>query len=198
MQKQNNIISDLQRFRCMSRNDIANIHFRDTRQPVQQANIMLKRLRLQGDVVADTSRRPYIYFPADSRIKKQSQKIDHYLAIVQVYQQLCKQGALKRFDVEPKYGSKGTVEPDIFCIYRGSPFFIEVQRSIYADKYMTQKLKRYEQFKREGKWRRFDWQPQEPIFPHIWIIGDKDYDTSAIGKIKVLQSRNVGGLRDII
>ncbi|MGR5899532.1 hypothetical protein ACT7C8_18005 [Bacillus cereus] len=33
--------------------------------------------------------------------------------------------------IEPKIGTKGTVEPDLFCIFRNTPFFIEVQRSVY-------------------------------------------------------------------
>lgn len=191
MPKQKDIISDLERFRCMARDDIVAIHFRDRKHPVAQANMMLKRLRLQGDVIADTSRRPYLYFPANTTIKKQSQKIDHFLAIVQIYRDLRRSGKLRQFDVEPKYGKKGTVEPDIFAIWNGSPWFIEVQRSIYGEKTMQAKLKRYEQFHREGKWRRFTWQPKgKEIFPHVWIIGEKQYDTS-MARFKVFQSRNV-------
>lgn len=192
MPKQKDVIRDLERFRCMARDDIVAIHFNNRKHPVAQANMMLKRLRLQGDVAADTSRRPYVYFPANAGIKKQSQKIDHFLSIVKIYRDLRRSGKLRQFDVEPKYGHKGTVEPDIFCIWQGSPWFIEVQRSIYGEKTMRTKLKRYEQFKREGKWRKLPWQPKgKEVFPYVWIIGEKRYDVSGIRGIRVFQSRNV-------
>lgn len=191
-ERDNAILRDLERFRCMSRNDVAAIHFNNLKQPITQANFVLKRLRLYGYIDANTERRPYVYFPAQSQMKRQSQKIDHFLSIIQIYHDLKQHGKLPRFDVEPKYGNKGTVEPDIFCIWKGSPWFIELQRSIYTDKAMKQKLIRYEQFKREGKWRNLDWQPKgKEVFPYVWIIGERRYDTRHVRGFQVFQSRNV-------
>ncbi|MGF6947767.1 hypothetical protein QF028_000260 [Neobacillus sp. B4I6] len=45
--------------------------------------------------------------------------------------------------IEPKYGNKGTAEPDVFCIYRRTPFFIEVKKSIYSEKQMKVKMNSY-------------------------------------------------------
>lgn len=183
------ILRDLNRFRCMSRDDIADIHFR-VKKPITQANFVLKRLRLQGYIEANTERRPYIYFPAGLSMKKNSQKIGHFLSIVEIYRDLRRTGKLRLFDVEPKLGKKGTVEPDIFCIWHGSPWFIEMQRSIYNEKTMKAKMSRFEQYEREGKWRKLSWQPKEAIFPHVWVIGEKHYDINVQG-FEVFQSRNV-------
>lgn len=192
------ILRDLERFRCMSRDDIAAIHFNRLKQPITQANFVLKRLRLQGYIEANTELRPYIYFPAGSSLKRNSQKIGHFLSIIQIYRDLRQYGKLQQFDVEPKYGHKGTIEPDIFAIWQGSPWFIEVQCSIYSYKVMQSKLKRYEQFLQEGKWRNLAWQPKgKEVFPYIWIIGEKEYKTEVSG-IRVIQSRNVKGFLEKI
>lgn len=39
------IVSDLVRFRCLSRDDIAELHFSNIKNPITQANMVLKRLR---------------------------------------------------------------------------------------------------------------------------------------------------------
>ena len=99
------------------------------------------------------SQRPYIYFPQPSTIRKTSQKIPHFLAIVNVYKQLLQYEKPKVFKVEPKYG-KAYMEPDIFTIWRQSPFFIEVQNSVYSKKVMQEKVNRYEFYFHSLEWRK--------------------------------------------
>lgn len=185
------IIADLARFRCMSRDHICELYFSRTKQPKTNANFVLKRLKDTGYIRADTNKSPFVYYPTDTKLKMGSQKTDHFLSIVQVYLDLKRLGKLVRFDVEPKYGIKGNVEPDVFAIWQGAPWFIEVQRSNYTDKIMQQKLRRYERFKQEGYYKRLDWQPREVIFPHIWIIGERKYDTSWLQGIRTFQSKSV-------
>ena len=53
---------------------------------------------------------------------------------------MCEVEKPKVFEVEPKVGEKGTVEPDVFAIWRKAPFYIEVQRNIYSAKVFKAKL----------------------------------------------------------
>ena len=147
------IIKDLQRFRCMSRDDIIDLHFQGLKKAVTCCNTVMKRLRRDGSVDANVSQRPYIYFPQPSTIRKTSQKIPHFLAIVNVYKQLLQYEKPKVFKVEPKYG-KAYMEPDIFTIWRQSPFFIEVQNSVYSKKVMQEKVNRYEFYFHSLEWRQ--------------------------------------------
>jgi hypothetical protein len=118
------IIDDIERFRVMSRDHIAAIHFSGLKAPATAANLVLKRLRDRGYIDAITTTQPYLYKPKGSRLKADSQKIPHFLAVVDVYIQLARNGVILRFDVEPKY-AKGEIEPDIFTIWEGASFFIE-------------------------------------------------------------------------
>ena len=82
------ILKDLQRFRCLSRDDIIDLHFQGLKKAVTSCNTVMKRLRRDGSVDVNVSQQPYIYFPQPSPIRKTSQKIPHFLAIVNVYKQL--------------------------------------------------------------------------------------------------------------
>lgn len=77
----------------------------------------MKRLRRDGHVDANITQQPFIYFPQPSIIRKTSQKIPHFLGIVDVYKQLIQYEKPKLFKVEPKY-SKEFMEPDAFTIWR--------------------------------------------------------------------------------
>ncbi|RUT48791.1 hypothetical protein EJP82_01150 [Paenibacillus anaericanus] len=170
------IVADLERFRCLTRDDIAELHFSHTKQPITQTNLVLKRLRRDGAVKCSTDRRKYIYFPAEVRIKPDSQKINHFLAIADFYKQIKRIEEPRMFQVEPKY-SKGQPEPDAFVIWKGAPWFVEIQRTIYTEKVMTEKFNRYEQYFVSGEWENESWQPpQKKVFPYLWIIGKGKYN----------------------
>ena len=66
------IIKDLQRFRCMSRDDIIDLHFQGLKKAVTCCNTVMKRLRRDGSVDANVSQRPYIYFPTEYDSKNES------------------------------------------------------------------------------------------------------------------------------
>ncbi|UTR05130.1 replication-relaxation family protein [Alkalihalobacillus sp. LMS6] len=185
------IINDLRRFRVLRRDDIADLYFRELKQPVTSANFVLKRLRRDGQITAITDRQPYVYTCADSGIKRDSAKIPHFLRIAECYRALRDVQAPRIFEVEPKLGAKGTVEPDAFALWRGAPFYIEIQRSVYSAKTFDAKLNRYVDYYNEGKWREESWQPKgkAPIFPYVWVITDVEY---AVGSLpfRVIQTKD--------
>lgn len=185
------IISDLERFRCLMRDDIVELHFKDIKNSVDRANKVLKRLRRDGHIDCSTSQRMYMYFPKPS-IKKDSAKISHFQAIVQFYKQVSAIEKPRIFIVEPKYG-KGNPEPDIFMIWRRTPFYVEIQRSIYSQKVMTEKMKRYERYWISEEWKNELWQPtNKKVFPLIWMLSDTTYNIDT--PFKVFQTRTVNEL----
>jgi hypothetical protein len=174
------IIRDLNRFRVMDRDSIAEIHFVGIKNPTTAANSVLLRLLRDGQIQRSTSFQPYVYFGAESQIKKNSAKIGHFLAILNVYKEMRKLGKLESFKVEPKYGSKGNAEPDIFAMYRNTPFFIEVQKTAYSEKQMNEKLQRYVDFYNTGIMAN--------PFPHVLILSDQRYAIDGQYPFKVFQA----------
>ncbi len=88
------IIADLNRFRVMDRDSIADIHFSSLKNPRQAANNVLLRLLRDGQIQRSTAFIPYVYFGPDVSMKKNSAKIGHFLAIVEVYKELRRLGRL--------------------------------------------------------------------------------------------------------
>ncbi|WP_424766282.1 replication-relaxation family protein [Paenibacillus sp. sgz302251] len=181
------IVKDLERFRCLSRDDIAELHFTNVKNAINEANKVLLRLRRDGVIGVSKERRKYIYFP-DRSIKKDSSKIGHFLAIAEFYREIRKHEAPTMFEVEPKLGSKGLPEPDVFTTWKRTPFFVEIQNSRFSSSVMQAKMKRYEAYYASGIWEQASWQPPQgkKLFPFVWIIGEGRYD---VGKpsFKVLQ-----------
>lgn len=189
------ILNDLQRFRCMSRDDIIDLHFQGLNNAVTCCNTVMKRLRRDGHVDANITQQPFIYFPQPSTIRKTSQKIPHFLGIVDVYKQLIHYEKPKLFKVEPKYG-KEFMEPDAFTIWRRSPFFIEVQKSVYSKKIMQDKIDRYELYFHSQEWHNESWQPKDSkFFPSILIITEKKYDLNS-SNLRIFQATSVHDFMD--
>jgi hypothetical protein len=174
------IIRDLNRFRVMDRDSIAELHFAGLKNPKLAANNVLLRLLRDGRIQRSTAFVPYCYFGPETQIKKNSAKIGHFLAILEVYKEMRKLGKLETFLVEPKYGSKGVAEPDIFAMYRNTPFFIEVQKTVYSEKQMSDKLARYVDFYNTGIMAK--------PFPHVLILSDQRYAIDGQYPFKVFQS----------
>nr|WP_259549365.1 replication-relaxation family protein [Heyndrickxia oleronia] len=169
------IIDDLERFRCMSRDDIADIHFRNVSNSITAANRTLLRLYRLGKIDRSTDFQPFVYFTADNGIRKDSQKIPHFLELVRVYRDMLAFVKPMRFNVEVKY-SKGLAEPDIFAIWKGSPLFIEVQRSAYSDRQINDKIARYEALYQSGLVFDEPWQPNaRKVFPAVLILSKTRY-----------------------
>lgn len=160
----------------LSRDDIIDLHFKGLKQPVTCANTVLKRLRRDGYIDVNMNHQPYLYFSSPAPIKKDSTKIPHFLKIVEFYREISKYGLPKNFIVEPKYG-KGYMEPDAFMIWKGTPFFVEIQRSVYSSKVMDEKINRYEAYFQSNEWQQETWQPQhKKVFPAVIMLTDTRYD----------------------
>lgn len=169
------IINDLERFRVLSRDDIIELHFSNLKRPVTSCNMVLKRLRRDGYIEVNTDHQPYLYFPSPSSIRKDSAKIPHFLKIVEFYKSLLKYEKPRLFQVEPKYG-KGYMEPDIFMIWKRAPFFVEIQRNVYSERVMREKIKRYESYYLSNEWQKETWQPlDKKVFPRVLLITDTRY-----------------------
>lgn len=170
------ILNDLQRFRCLSRDDIIDLHFTHLKQPVTSCNTVLKRLRRDGYVDVNTNQQPFLYFISPAPIKKDSTKIPHFLKIVEFYKNTRVHEEPKIFVVEPKYG-KGYMEPDAFMIWKRGPFFVEIQRSVYSERVMNEKIKRYEDYYLSNEWQQETWQPaNKKVFPPVLVITDTRYN----------------------
>lgn len=160
------IIKDLNKFRVMDRDSIAELHFSNLKNPNYAANNVLLRLLRDGHIQRSTAFVPYVYFGSDVQMKKNSAKIGHFLAIVDVYKEIRQLGQMDTFLVEPKYGKKGMAEPDIYCLYRKTGFFIEVQKSIYSEKQMQEKMNRYLDLFNSGIMNPF---------PRVLILSEQRY-----------------------
>ncbi|MEH7122136.1 hypothetical protein V7127_02705 [Bacillus sp. JJ1773] len=176
------IIKDLNKFRVMDRDSIAELHFSNLKNPQYAANNVLLRLLRDGHIQRSTAFSPYAYFGPEVQIKKNSQKISHFLAILETYKEIRKHGQIETFLVEPKYGKKGLAEPDAYLNFRNTGFFIEVQKSIYSEKQMQDKLERYVDFKAVGI--------MTDPFPHILILSDQRYAFDGEYPFKVFQAES--------
>ena len=177
------IIKDLNKFRVMDRDSIADLHFKNLKNPKNKANNVLLRLLRDGHIQRSTAFVPYVYFGPETNIKKDSAKIGHFLAILNVYKELMQLGNLGTFLVEPKYGKKGEcAEPDIFCQYRNTNFFVEVQRTVYSEKQMNEKMDRYLDLYNSGNMAH--------PFPHVLILSDQRYAIDSHYPFKVMQAES--------
>lgn len=176
------IIKDLNRFRVMDRDSVSELYFSNVKNPKDSTNHVLLRLLRDGHIQRSKSFVPYVYFSTESNLKKDSAKIGHFLAILQTYKEMRQLGKLTTFLVEPKYGSKGIVEPDIFCTFRDTHFFIEVQRTLYSEKQMNEKINRYVDFYHSGVMAK--------PFPHVLILSEQRYAIDMELPFKVFQSQS--------
>lgn len=185
------ILNDLARFRCLSRDDIAAIHFAKNKAPFKACNEVMRRLRDRGEVDLVTTTVPYVYAIKPSPLRKDSQKIPHYLAIAGVYRKMRPLGTPRIFEVEPRYGI-GHPEPDIFCIWAGRAFWIEVQRNVFSGRVWEEKIGRYLDFFKSGKWRTENWQPpgEKKVFPFVWVLSETRVPVPNGLPFPVLQSKN--------
>ncbi|WLR44450.1 replication-relaxation family protein (plasmid) [Bacillus carboniphilus] len=188
-----NILDDLERFRCLTAEQIGRIHFSHTKNSYTNASFVVKRLRDRDYIDCNTDRRRFVYFPKSSRIKKNGQKIDHFLAIADFYIDLKRAKGLRFYHVEPSY--MDIVRPDACMIWRQTAFFVEIQKSHYSTKVMDEKMKRYQKYYESGQWRELHFQNKDKArFPRIWIVANHQYKINIDSRIKVIQCSSVKSL----
>ncbi|GCF76352.1 MULTISPECIES: hypothetical protein [Bacillus cereus group] len=185
-----NIIKDLIRFRCMSRDQILKLHFGGNKNKISNGNNVLKRLVDRNYITVNKEYRPFIYFPNPPTIKIDSSKLLHFLEIVNLYISLRGVEELTNFVVEPKF-KKGFVEPDFFCIFKKIPIFFEIQLSLYSRSAMENKLNSYKELYESDIIKNESWQQlNKIIYPPIVLISHHRYDVSVTG-LKVLQYQSI-------
>lgn len=185
------IVSHLEKFRCSSRDQIAELFFYHTKNPNTNANYALKRLRDRGYIDANLDKKPYVYFPKPNSIKKDGNKVDHFLAMVNVYIKMSQKLKIKRFDIEPRY-KDAEVRPDIFTIFKGTPMWIEVQNSVYTHNVMKKKIELYQKYFDSDEYASLDWQPagNPAVFPYIILLSDVKYKIET-DDIQVIQFKTI-------
>lgn len=190
------IVQDLQTFRCMSRDQIVQLHFNQLKNPVNSANSVLKRLTRDGIIRCSKAFSPYIYMLAETKIKEGSQKIPHFLELVNTVIEMKAFKEPKFLMIEPKFSSKGGVEPDIFARWLGNPIFVEVQRTFYSKEVMQKKINLYEEYYATNSWREEPWQiPEKEKFPSILIITPTRYAIES-SVLKIYQSPSISDFMD--
>lgn len=146
-QRDKDIIAFINQFRAVDRDSLVDLFFKQLKSPVNACNSVMVRLYRLGLIERTQQYSPTVYLPVDAKIKKSSQKILHFLSILDVYKQMYTYSTPKQVIVEDKpTGRKGGVEPDLFCIFKGSPFWIEIQRNQYSEQKMQAKINLYEEF----------------------------------------------------
>ncbi|ALL11745.1 hypothetical protein BTXL6_10625 [Bacillus thuringiensis] len=166
------IVKLLQKFRCMSRNQIAKIFFSNLKNPITSANFVLKRLRRENLIEVNEDMQPFVYFPKPSIIKRDSQKMQHYLAIVDFFIELCEIERPIIFEVE-KRCNHGNIQPDIYMMWQDDVYFVEIQLSRYSTKIMKKKLDRYVHYFSTEEWRCKI--PPVNNEPYVWIVSRIPY-----------------------
>ncbi|TKH14576.1 hypothetical protein FC694_17035 [Bacillus wiedmannii] len=183
------IIETLQLFRCMSRDQITALYFNHVKNSSTATNYVLKRLRRDQYIDVNTERKPYVYFPNPSTLKKDSQKINHYLKIIDFYIGLCQYEVPTVFEVEQRCGY-AFLQPDIFMVWKGMAFFVEIQNSRYTKMQMQEKVDRYTKYKQSENWIQQSISYHIKQFPYVWIVSRLPYEIMS-PDIQIIQTENV-------
>ncbi|MEN8702453.1 replication-relaxation family protein [Bacillus infantis] len=147
------ILESLEKFKCLTRDQLAAMHFADNANPAVTANRVLKRLRMHQYITANTDRsfQQYTYFPNPPTIKIDSQKIDHYLMIAQGFIDMNRYAAVSDYKIEPKIDG-GDFIPDATCSWLDNSWFLEFQNSLYTTKQLYSKIDKYVDYYEKGYW----------------------------------------------
>ncbi|WP_426629903.1 hypothetical protein [Priestia megaterium] len=197
-QRDKDIITFINQFRAVDRNSIVELFFKQLKSPVNACNSVMVRLYRLGLIERTQQYSPTVYLPIDAKIKKNSQKILHFLSILDIYKQMCMYSAPKQVIVEDKpTGRKGGIEPDLFCIFKGSPFWIEIQRNQYSKQKIQAKINLYEEFFFSDEWKALHWQPEDraAIFPYVILITPVRYAVSS-EHIRIIQVISIDELME--
>ncbi|WP_182103177.1 replication-relaxation family protein [Niallia taxi] len=163
------ILKSLQTFTFLSTEQICELHFSNLTYPRVNANRVLKRLRLKGELgaITDRSFQSYIYYLKDTKVKSNSQKRDHYLEIASTHIAMKNYSDVSNLKVEEKIPGAEEFRPDISCTWLDLDWIIEVQNSHYSLKQLESKLISYQKWYKSGNWKRLYKQ-----FPNILIVGN--------------------------
>jgi hypothetical protein len=197
-QRDKDIIAFINQFRAVDRDSLVDLFFKQLKSPVNACNSVMVRLYRLGLIERTQQYSPTVYLPVDAKIKKNSQKLLHFLSILDIYKQMCTYSTPKNIIVEDKpTGRKGGIEPDFFCIFKGSPFWIEIQRNQYSAQKMQTKVNLYEEFFFSDQWKSLHWQPEDrpALFPSVILITPVRYAVSS-DHIRIIQVASIHELME--
>jgi hypothetical protein len=196
-QRDKDIIGFINQFRAVDRDSLVELFFKQLKSPINACNSVMVRLYRLRLIERTQQYSPTVYLPVDAKIKKNSQKILHFLSILDIYKQMSTYSVPKQIIVEDKpTGQKGGIEPDLFCIFKGSPFWIEIQRNQYSEQKMQDKIHLYEEFFFSDEWKALHWQPEgrAAIFPSVVLVTPIRYAVSS-DHIRIIQ---VGSIHELM
>lgn len=100
-------------------------------------NRIIKRMCRDGYVLSipQVKDRPYLYMPNPSVIHPQSPRLQHHLAVADLYIQI---GQPKVYEIEPTINE--LYRPDAYTRLDGVPILIELQRTVISAKKMQAKV----------------------------------------------------------
>lgn len=197
-QRDKDIIGFINQFRAVDRDSLVDLFFKQLKSSINACNSVMVRLYRLGLIERTQQYSPTVYLPVDAKIKKNSQKILHFLSILDVYKQMRTYDMPKNVIVEDKpTGRKGGVEPDLFCIFKGSPFWVEIQRTQYSEQKIQAKINLYEEFFFSDEWKMLQWQPEDrsAIFPSVILITPIRYIVSS-DYIRIIQVASIHELME--
>ncbi|MFF2444925.1 hypothetical protein [Priestia megaterium] len=197
-QRDKDIIGFINQFRAVDRDSLVELFFKQLKSPVNACNSVMVRLYRLGLIERTQQYSPTVYLPVDAKIKKNSQKILHFLSILEIYKQMCTYGMPKQVIIEDKpTGRKGGIEPDLFCIFKGSPFWFEIQRNQYSEQKMQAKINLYEEFFFSDEWKALHWQPEDrpALFPSVILITPVHYAVNS-DHIRIIQVASIHELME--
>ncbi|MED4235903.1 hypothetical protein [Priestia megaterium] len=197
-QRDKDIIAFINQFRAVDRDSLVELFFKQLKSPVNACNSVMVRLYRLGLIERTQQYSPTVYLPIDAKIKKNSQKILHFLSILDIYKQMCTYSTPKQVIVEDKpTGRKGGIEPDLFCIFKGSPFWFEIQRNQYSEQKMQAKINLYEEFFFSDEWKALHWQLEDwaTIFPSVILITPIRYAVSS-DHVRIIQVASIHELME--
>lgn len=192
-ERQKQIIKAVQQFRALSRLHIEKMFFHGTRNSKNNANTTLNKLVSRGYLTANKNYQPYVYHTADSKLKKQGQKISQYLDIADTFLSMQQHGNIKYFDVEPRLKLQGIeVRPDLYCHWKGNLWAVECQNSCFLEKQIDEKVKRYEALFLSGSYEALPYQQEsKKVMPIVLIVGEGVPYPMQSKHIRILQAKNI-------
>ena len=153
----------LKHFRVLSRDQIGSLICPEVSRPFVTVNRVMKRLSRDGYIlqVPQVKDRPYLYMPNPTIIHPQSNKINHFLGLVDIYISL---NQPKIFEVEPIVNDE--YRPDAYVRLDGdTPVLIELQRTAISTKRMQEKVDAFAKAHMK----------KEHDAKTLWIVADTEY-----------------------
>jgi hypothetical protein len=146
--------------------------------PSVTINRILKRMSRDGYIlqVPQVKDRPYLYMPNPSIIHPQSNKIEHFMAIADLYIAM-KQP--KIFEVEPMINDDYRADAYIRNSDSDKPVLVEIQRTVISTRRMQAKV---DEFVKAYLKKQHDAQT-------LWIISDVTYRLEVPAGFSVVQQR---------